>query len=73
MDHSQAPVLEALAAYRRRGYLPFTPPGHKQGRGTDPRVRAVVGDDIFRSDALATTGLDDRMSSRAECWSGPRS
>ncbi|GLY83272.1 aminotransferase class I/II-fold pyridoxal phosphate-dependent enzyme [Actinoallomurus iriomotensis] len=63
MDHSQAPVLDALAAYHRRGYLPFTPPGHKQGRGTDPRVRAVVGDDVFRSDVLATAGLDDRMSS----------
>lgn len=63
MDHSQAPVLDALAAYHRRGYLPFTPPGHKQGRGTDPRVRTVVGDDVFRSDVLATAGLDDRMSS----------
>jgi arginine/lysine/ornithine decarboxylase len=30
MDHSQAPVLDALAAYHRRGEVPFTPPGHKQ-------------------------------------------
>jgi arginine decarboxylase len=63
MDHSEAPVLDALAAYHRRGDLPFTPPGHKQGRGTDPRVRAVLGDEVFRSDVLATAGLDDRMSS----------
>lgn len=62
MDHSEAPVLDALAAYHRRGYLPFTPPGHKQGRGTDPRVRAIVGDDVFRSDVLAVAGLDDRRS-----------
>jgi arginine/lysine/ornithine decarboxylase len=52
-----------LAAHHRRGDLPFTPPGHKQGRGTDPRVRAVLGDDVFRSDVLAIAGLDDRMSS----------
>jgi arginine decarboxylase len=62
MDHSEAPVLEALADYHRRAELPFTPPGHKQGRGADPRVREVLGDDVFRSDVLATAGLDDRMS-----------
>ncbi|PNG94806.1 hypothetical protein SMF913_10831 [Streptomyces malaysiensis] len=27
MDHMEAPVLEALARYHRRGALPFTPPG----------------------------------------------
>ncbi|WP_305886712.1 aminotransferase class I/II-fold pyridoxal phosphate-dependent enzyme [Actinoallomurus rhizosphaericola] len=63
MNHAEAPVLDALAAYHRNGYVPFTPPGHKQGRGTDPRVSAVVGDAVFRSDVLATAGLDDRMSS----------
>ncbi|PWG09919.1 ornithine decarboxylase [Streptomyces sp. V2] len=61
MDHSHAPVLEALAA--RRHALSFTPPGHRQGRGADPRVRAVLGDAVFRSDVLATGGLDDRAAS----------
>ncbi|MCK8681115.1 aminotransferase class I/II-fold pyridoxal phosphate-dependent enzyme [Streptomyces lichenis] len=64
MDHSQAPVLEALAAYHEERQTPFTPPGHKQGRGADPRVWAVLGDAVFRSDVLATSGLDDRRSSR---------
>jgi arginine decarboxylase len=63
MDHSAAPVLEAMAAYQQRGYLGFTPPGHKQGRGADPRVLAVLGDAVFGSDMLATAGLDDRTSS----------
>ncbi|HEY0694202.1 MAG TPA: hypothetical protein VGD71_34810 [Kribbella sp.] len=63
MDHSEAPVLDALAAYHRREYVPFTPPGHKQGRGVDPRIRAVLGEHIFRSDVLAVAGLDDRTSS----------
>ncbi|GGX18997.1 hypothetical protein GCM10010353_37740 [Streptomyces chryseus] len=58
------PVLDALAAYHAQKQTPFTPPGHKQGRGTDPRVRAVLGDAVFRSDVLATSGLDDRTSSR---------
>ncbi|MEU6852179.1 ornithine decarboxylase [Actinacidiphila alni] len=64
MDHSKAPVLEALAAYRAEEQLPFTPPGHKQGRGADPRVAAVLGESVFRSDVLATAGLDDRTSSK---------
>ncbi|WP_328923405.1 ornithine decarboxylase [Streptomyces sp. NBC_00190] len=64
MDQSKAPVLDALAAYHESGQTPFTPPGHKQGRGADPRVRAVLGEAVFRSDVLATSGLDDRTSSQ---------
>jgi arginine/lysine/ornithine decarboxylase len=63
MDHNEVPVLDALAAYHRRGHTPFTPPGHKHGRGADPRVRAVLGEDVFRNDLLATGGLDDRSAS----------
>jgi arginine decarboxylase len=63
MDHSQAPVLDALSAYHDEGQTPFTPPGHKQGRGADPRVRAVLGEAVFRADVLAISGLDDRTSS----------
>lgn len=62
MDHSVAPVLEALETYHRKKYIPFTPPGHKQGRGADPRVAAVLGEAVFRSDLLVTDGLDDRRS-----------
>jgi arginine decarboxylase len=64
MDHSEAPVLDALVAYQRGGYLPFTPPGHKQARGADPRVRRVLGDAVYHGDVLATAGLDDRTSSK---------
>ncbi|GAA4883434.1 ornithine decarboxylase [Kitasatospora terrestris] len=64
MDQSQAPVLEALAAWRANPQTAFTPPGHKQGRGVDPRVLAALGAGVFRSDVLATGGLDDRTTSR---------
>src|SRR2546429_2081083 len=63
MDQSAAPMLDALADYHARGRYGFTPPGHRQGRGADPRTRAGIGEDAFRSDLLATAGLDDRMSS----------
>ncbi|MGX1128177.1 arginine decarboxylase [Streptomyces glaucescens] len=64
MDHSRAPVLEALQEFRRRGDVAYGPPGHKQGRGADPRVADVVGMDVFRSDVLTLNGLDDRRQSQ---------
>ncbi|MCE7002720.1 ornithine decarboxylase [Kibdelosporangium philippinense] len=60
MDHSRAPVLEALQRYHEQAFVPFNAPGHKQGRGIDPRVLEVVGKDVFRSDVLTPNGLDTR-------------
>ncbi|CAM5640841.1 MULTISPECIES: aminotransferase class I/II-fold pyridoxal phosphate-dependent enzyme [Streptomyces] len=59
-NHHEAPVLDALAAYHEEGELAFSPPGHKQARGADPAVRAVLGDAVFLGDVLATGGLDSR-------------
>jgi len=56
-------MLEALADYHARDRYGFTPPGHRQGRGADPRTVTAIGRDAFRSDLLATAGLDDRKSS----------
>jgi arginine/lysine/ornithine decarboxylase len=60
MDHSRAPVLEALQAFHEGGYVPFNPPGHRQGRGADPRVLDAVGEAVFTSDVISINGLDDR-------------
>ncbi|MFI6865829.1 aminotransferase class I/II-fold pyridoxal phosphate-dependent enzyme [Nocardia sp. NPDC050406] len=61
MDHSRAPMLDALADYQRLGRYGFTPPGHRQGRGADPRVAEVLGP-AMRADVLAGPGLDDRLA-----------
>ncbi|WP_031483047.1 aminotransferase class I/II-fold pyridoxal phosphate-dependent enzyme [Streptomyces bicolor] len=61
-NHAEAPVLEALARYQSLEELGFTPPGHKQARGADPRARAVLGDAVFLGDVLANGGLDDRLA-----------
>ncbi|MEU8137902.1 aminotransferase class I/II-fold pyridoxal phosphate-dependent enzyme [Streptodolium elevatio] len=63
MDHSRAPVLEALDEFRRRGDVVYGPPGHKQGRGVDPRVLEILGPGVFASDVLLLNGLDDRRES----------
>jgi arginine decarboxylase len=62
-DHSRAPLLEALADYHRQERYGFTPPGHRQGRGADPRARDILGAETYRADLLASGGLDDRSSS----------
>ncbi|MFD0134796.1 aminotransferase class I/II-fold pyridoxal phosphate-dependent enzyme [Streptomyces sp. NPDC127159] len=64
MDHSRAPVLEALQDFRSRGDVVYGPPGHKQGLGADPRVLDVVGEGVFASDVLSLNGLDDRRESQ---------
>jgi arginine decarboxylase len=63
MDQSEAPILDGLSEHHRHGRYGFTPPGHRQGRGIDPRVADVMGLDAFRSDLVANAGLDDRKSS----------
>lgn len=63
MDQTETPMLDAITAYRRADRYGFTPPGHRQGRGADPRVIEVLGDQPFRNDLLASNGLDDRRSS----------
>jgi arginine/lysine/ornithine decarboxylase len=63
MDQSNAPLLDALADYQRLDRYGFTPPGHRHGRGADPRTLAVLGTEPFRADVLTSAGLDDRSSS----------
>jgi arginine/lysine/ornithine decarboxylase len=63
VDHSRAPVIEAIRDYRKQGQLSFLPPGHKQGRGVDARVLGVLGRDVFASDIIVMNGLDDRTMS----------
>src|SRR5690242_14217700 len=63
MDQSEAPILDALIDYRKSNRYGYTPPGHRQGRGTDDRVLAVLGHQPFHDDILASGGLDDRRTS----------
>ncbi|MHA7651658.1 hypothetical protein ACX9NE_22065 [Mycobacterium sp. ML4] len=58
MDQSEAPLLAALRDYHRCDRYGFTPPGHRQGRATDPRVIEVLGREPFLDDVLASRRWD---------------
>jgi arginine decarboxylase len=62
MDQSEAPLLDGLIDYRKNNRYGFTPPGHRQGRGTDSRVLEVLGHEPFHDDILVSGGLDDRKT-----------
>ncbi|MFL0240334.1 aminotransferase class I/II-fold pyridoxal phosphate-dependent enzyme [Mycobacterium sp. SMC-21] len=63
MNQSETPLLDALVRYRSIGEYGFTPPGHRQGRGTDARVLDALGAQPFWNDVLASGGLDDHRNS----------
>jgi arginine decarboxylase len=62
MDQSEAPILDALVEYRKSNRYGYHPPGHRQGRGADDRVLAVLGHEPFQDDVLMSGGLDDRKT-----------
>src|SRR5581483_7272361 len=63
LDHTQAPLLDAMRAYHDANVLPFTVPGHKCGRGLAPEVAAALGD-AFRHDIPLAGGADDLRMTR---------
>src|SRR5947209_15736612 len=63
-DQNQAPILDAIRAYRESNPVPFTTPGHKLGRGTDDEMRGVLGEATFAGDIPELGGMDDRHMSK---------
>ena len=55
MDHSRAPMLEALRDFHRRRDVSFGAPGHRQGRGIDPRFAPATTFDFGASDSHRIT------------------
>jgi arginine/lysine/ornithine decarboxylase len=58
LDHTRAPFIEGISAYRRQEMTPFATPGHKLGRGMDPELVALYGADAFASDIPVSGGAD---------------
>ncbi|HEY8528955.1 MAG TPA: arginine decarboxylase, partial [Paenibacillaceae bacterium] len=59
MDHSRAPLFEAVRRHAARKPLQFHIPGHKGGAGMDPEFRKFVGDNVLSIDLINIAPLDD--------------
>ena len=58
LDHSRAPLIEGVAAYRKQNMTSFATPGHKLGRGMDPELIGLYGADAFACDIPVSGGAD---------------
>lgn len=72
LDQSDAPILRALAAAKRRKPADFGAPGHGSGRAAPPAVRKLLGMAAFAADVLTPKGADDRTEGRQAVQSAHR-
>mgnify|MGYP001205409961 CR=1 FL=1 len=59
MDHTRAPLFDALRRHAARQPVQFHIPGHKKGAGMDPEFRQFVGDNVLSIDLINIAPLDD--------------
>ena len=64
LDHTRAPLAEAVRAYRDDAITPFTTPGHKRGRGIPPETATLLGHEAFLNDIPVASGVDDTHMTR---------
>ena len=59
------PYIDALLAYRTRGFVPFHTPGHKLGKGAPDVMREVFGSALLAVDVAMAGGVEDTRESTA--------
>jgi len=62
-DQAEAPLVEALRAYRERRTAAFHTPGHKLGVGAPPDLVEALGARLLSADMGIANGLDDTQES----------
>ena len=62
-DQSEAPLVEALRAYRERQTAAFHTPGHKLGAGAPSDLVDALGERLLSADMGIANGLDDTQES----------
>jgi arginine decarboxylase len=59
MDHTRAPLFEALRRHAEQNPVQFHIPGHKKGSGMDPEFRDFMGPNVLSIDLINIAPLDD--------------
>jgi len=81
-DQHDTPYLDAVLAYRRRGFTPFHTPGHKLGKGAPAKLREMLGETCLQVDLAMAGAVEDTRESTglirlaeeyaAEAWGAER-
>ena len=58
-EQRHAPIAEAMRRYAEDGALAFHTPGHKQGKGAHPLLRALITPEGLREEVSLMEELDD--------------
>ena len=54
----RAPLFETLLSHAKRKVTSFHTPGHKNGRGIDPKLRSFTGDNAYYFDVTVFPEVD---------------
>lgn len=65
LDQEETPYVDAVLAYRRRGFTPFHTPGHKLGKGAPAKLRELLGDACLSVDVAMAGAVEDTRESTA--------
>ena len=81
-DQEATPYIDAVLAYRRRGFTPFHTPGHKLGKGAPPKLRELLGEACLQAEVAMAGAVEDTRESSglirlaedyaAEAWGADR-
>jgi arginine decarboxylase len=82
LDQSDTPYVDAMLAYRARGFAAFHTPGHKLGAGAPEKLRRLMGAPALGVDVAMAGGVEDTRESTqlirlaeeyaAEAWGADR-
>ncbi|MDR2457290.1 MAG: aminotransferase class I/II-fold pyridoxal phosphate-dependent enzyme [Clostridiales Family XIII bacterium] len=62
MDQNRTPLYDAILDFINKDYAPFMVPGHKMGKGINPKWKDYVSENIFKMDLCEVEGLDDMQN-----------
>ncbi|HMZ26371.1 MAG TPA: arginine decarboxylase, partial [Elusimicrobiota bacterium] len=58
MRQNKAPLFDTLLGHAKNRVVSFHTPGHKNGRGIDPRLRAFTGRNMYYMDVTVFPEVD---------------
>ena len=58
-EHKRAPLFDAMKEYIKKDMSAYHTPGHKQGKGIDPELLELMGENVFKMDLCELPEVDN--------------